>query len=159
MEINFLKKLKNNQTINWSTIEGISENEISKTEKKLQIKFPTAYKEFLFLAGEYTGGLRLLEGNSNLSILSHNDTRKQLANVVDKLETPIKKSFWVFSEKDAFEQFFFFYLDENSDDPIVWFNTYGEDDSKNIIIKLKDKFSLFINDVVDKSILFQQRGY
>lgn len=77
-----------------------------------------------------------------------------------EFQIPVKRPFWVFSEKDGFQQFFFIYLDENSENPSVWFTTYGdEEDGPNVIIKLSDTFSQFIDELIDRSILFAQRGY
>ncbi|KFF28066.1 SMI1/KNR4 family protein [Chryseobacterium vrystaatense] len=160
MEIKYLKKLKNNPTINRRTIKGISEDAIKKVEKKLNIKFPDAYKEFLFLAGDYTGGLRLAEGNSSIDILVKDDVRKRLEKSMEEFQIPINKPFWAISEKDGFQQFFFFYLHEGTENPSVWFTTYGEgDDDPNVLIKLNDTFSQFIDELIDRSILFAQRGY
>lgn len=160
MEIKYLKKLKENPTINRRTIKGISEDAIKKIEKRLNVKFPLVYKEFLYLAGDYTGGLRLAEGNSSIDMLVKDDVRKKLEKSIEQFQIPINKPIWVISEKDGFQQFFFFYLNEGTENPAVWFTTYGEDDEDpNILIKLNDTFSQFVDELVDKSILFAQRGY
>ncbi len=160
MEIKYLKKLENNKTINWDTIKGVSESEIKKTENRFGIKFPLAFKEYLYLAGDSSGGLRLADGNGSLAVLIKDDVRKKLEKSMQEFQIPVKRPFWVFSEKDGFQQFFFIYLDENSENPSVWFTTYGdEEDGPNVIIKLSDTFSQFIDELIDRSILFAQRGY
>lgn len=160
MEIKYLKKLENNKTINWDTIKGVSDSEIKTVENRFGIKFPLAFKEYLYLAGDSSGGLRLADGNGSLTVLTKDDVRKKLEKATQEFQIPIKRPFWVFSEKDGFQQFFFIYLDENSENPPVWFTTYGdEEDGPNVITKLSDTFSEFIDDLIDRSILFAQRGY
>lgn len=112
------------------------------------------------MAGDSSRGLRLADGNGSLAVLTKDAVRKKLEKSLQEFQIPIKRPFWVFSEKDGFQQFFFIYLDENSENPPVCFTTYGEEeDAPNVIIKLSDTFSQFIDDLIDRSILFSQRGY
>lgn len=82
MEIKFLKKLENNKTINWDTIKGVSESKIKKVENRFGIKFPLAFKEYLYLAGDSSGGLRLADGNGSLAVLIKDDVRKKLEKLM-----------------------------------------------------------------------------
>ena len=52
MEIKYLTKMKNTPKIGRFENKGISELEIAKLESEFKIKFPQAYKEFLFLGGK-----------------------------------------------------------------------------------------------------------
>lgn len=153
----YMSKLDKNKKIGHDTIEGVSESEIKAVENRLNIKFPLAYKEFLLLAGEYTGNLRIAEGSTSLEELSDIEyMHKQL----DKYGPHINRPFWVIGEKDNFDQFYFFYLDENTDDPKVYGVTHAAKDSDpNVIVSLNMTFSTFINQVIDKSIHFSKHGY
>ncbi|WP_332453297.1 SMI1/KNR4 family protein [Chryseobacterium aquaticum] len=76
MEIIYLKKLKSSSSIGGRVIQGMQENEINTIEKKLKIKFPKAYKEFIFLAGKYSGGLPLMDTSDIYMIFQLIGTKK-----------------------------------------------------------------------------------
>jgi len=84
MEIQYLKKLEQNKTIRNSKIEGVSEVVIKQVENRLNIKFPEVYKEYLYLAGEYNGGLIMFPGHSDLTMLADEDVQKDLKQQVSK---------------------------------------------------------------------------
>lgn len=65
-----MQKLANAPKIRDQKTRGVSASEIIKVEQRLNIKFPFAYKEFLLLAGDYTGNLRIAEGHTSLDMLS-----------------------------------------------------------------------------------------
>ncbi|MFD2917092.1 SMI1/KNR4 family protein [Psychroserpens luteus] len=69
MEIQYLQKLKENKKIGSEIIKGLSKEHILEAEEKLDVKFPLAYKEFLYLAGSYSGNLHMLE-TDQLEMLS-----------------------------------------------------------------------------------------
>lgn len=117
-----------------------------------------AYKEFLLLAGEYTGGLQLGDGHSSLKMLSHPDILKDLKDALIEQNVQITRPFWVISEYNSFEQFYFFYLDENTENPKIFGVTYGAGDN-SYIYPLNETFSEFINSIIDKSIHFSKHGY
>jgi len=50
---------------------------------------------------------------------------------------------------DGFQQFLFFYLDEDTVDP----------ETEYFVYNLEKKFSKYIEDLVDRSILYAERGY
>ena len=160
MELKYLKKLEKNKTIGHDTIEGVSESEIVKVEQGLNIKFPLAYREFLLLAGEYSGNLQLADGATSLAELSKESYMDFMYKQLKKYGPNINRPFWVISEQDGFEQFYFFYLDNKVEDPEVWGVTYGlEDENTSVIYSLNKKFSEFISTVIDKSIHFAKYGY
>jgi hypothetical protein len=155
-----MSKLDKNKKIGHDTIKGVSESEIQAVENKLNIKFPLAYKEFLLLAGDYTGNLRIAEGHTSLDMLSKDTVLNNMRNQLNKYGPHITRPFWVIGEKDNFDQFYFFYLDENTEDPIVWGVTHASNyNDPNIIVPLNMTFSAFINEVIDKSIHFSKHGY
>jgi hypothetical protein len=57
MQIEYLTKMKNTPKIGSWENRGISEQEIEKLEQKFGIEFPKAYKEFLFLGGEFQNAI------------------------------------------------------------------------------------------------------
>jgi len=158
MEIQYLKKLEQNKTIRNSKIEGVSEVVIKHVENRLNIKFPEVYKEYLYLAGEYNGGLIMFPGHSDLTMLSKQSQLEKLKQQVSKANLKIDRPFWAFTEMDSFEQFLFFYLDEDTIDPEVYGVTY-RNETEYFVYNLEKKFSKYIEDLVDRSILYAERGY
>jgi hypothetical protein len=116
MEIRYLKNLARTPIIDRVKNEGISEEEIDNLEIKIGRKFPQAYREFLYLAGEYSG----FYGNGNYWRFSklqrmQDDVKRELA-----LENfTMEKDFWAFITFDGGEQFTCFYWDEG-DNPAVY---------------------------------------
>ncbi|OCK51409.1 hypothetical protein BA768_16590 [Chryseobacterium sp. CBo1] len=153
-----MQKLANTPKIGTQKIRGVSPSEITKVENKLNIKFPLAYKEFLLLAGEYTGGLQLFDGHSTLDMLSHDEVLGYLKETLKGNKLNITRPFWVISEYGNFDQFTFFYLDENTENPNVWGVTYRGDD-EYYIYPLNKTFSEYISSTIDKSIHFSKYGY
>lgn len=157
-----MSKLNANKKIGHDTIEGVSESEIKNVENKLNIKFPASYREFLLLAGNYTGNLRISEGHTSLKMLADDNVLKSLKDSLNINGLSINRPFWVFGEKDNFNQFYFFYLDDNTENPNVYGVTYGSKDSEpnpHIILNLNLKFSSFIDEVIDNSIQYLKKAY
>jgi hypothetical protein len=159
MIFKYLKKVENNKKIGFDKIKGVKESEILKVEKRLKIKFPLAYKEFLLLAGDYPGNLQLADGATSLEQLSKENYIAYMNKALLTANLKIERPFWVISEQDGFQQFYFFYLDEETENPMVYGVTYGNSDDTSIIYPLNETFSEFIDTVIDKSILFAKRGY
>jgi hypothetical protein len=157
MNIKYLKSLKETPKIGAREIKGVTEKYIQQVEKSLGVKFPLAYKEFLLLAGDDSGNLRLFPGYSDLEMLSDEDIRKKLHKVITTNDIKITRPIWPVTEMDSFEQFIFFYLDEDSEDPELWTAYYN--DEKSRIIRTNRTFSEFINGVVQASVLYEERGY
>ena len=158
MTIQHLKKLEQNKIIRNSKLEGVSESAIKQVEIRLNIKFPETYKEYLYLAGEYNGGLIMFPGHNDLATLSSDLQQKYLKEQLSYANLKIDRPFWVFTEMDSFEQFLFFYLDEDSIDPEVYGVTYCKE-SDYYVYDLGNKFSEYVDAVIDRSILYAQRGY
>ena len=159
MNLKYLENLEKNKKIGHDKIRGVKEAEILETEKRLKIKFPLAYREFLSLAGKYAGNLQLADGHTSLEKLANEKVLNNLKSSLEEANLKIERPFWVISEQDGFEQFYFFYLDEETENPIVYGVTYGDTDDTSIIYSLNKTFSEFIDTVIEKSILFSKRGY
>lgn len=159
MNLKYLENLDKNKKIGHDKIRGVKETEILETEKRLKIKFPLAYREFLYLAGKYAGNLQLADGATSLADLSDEKRIIYMHKSLEKANLKIERPFWVISEQDGFQQFYFFYLDEETENPIVYGVTYGNTDDTSIIYSLNKTFGEFIDTVIEKSILFSKRGY
>jgi hypothetical protein len=157
MEIEYLKSLKETPKIGEQEIKGVTEKYIQEVEKSLGIKFPLAYREFLLLAGDDSGNLRLFPGYSDLEMLSKETVRKRLLDMITRNDVKITRPIWPVTEMDGFEQFVFFYLDEQKEDPEIWVAYYN--DEKSRIVQMNRTFSQYIDDVVKDSVLYEERGY
>ncbi len=160
MEIQYLKKLVKNATIDGRSIVGVSEKEIQEVEKKFNITFPKAYREFLLLAGKRRGQLPLYD-TSDLETLAadwHQEImweELEMTNATKDFQRP----FWLFAESNACEQFVFFYLDDG-DDPTVYSADYkGLDADKKEIKSLKRPFSTFIDQTIDQAYYYLKHGW
>jgi len=153
-----MQKLADTPKIGTQRIRGVSTSEIQAVESRLNIKFPLAYKEFLLLAGDYPGNLQLFDGHSTLDMLADDEVLGYLKETLKENKLNITRPFWVITEYGNFDQFTFFYLDENTEDPTVWGVTYNGDD-EYYIYSLNKKFSEYIDSTIDKSIHFSKHGY
>jgi len=160
MTIEYLKKLKENPTIDGRTIKGVSEIEIAKAEAKFNIKFPKAYKEFLFLAGESRGSLPIMD-TTDLETISSDWHHEIMQEEIE--ETGLKKQlirpFWLFAESNGCEVFYFFYLDENTEDPKVYLVNYGNQERTRVIEPLNDPFSIFIEKKIKTAYRILKEGW
>ncbi len=152
-----MKSLQENKKIGHDEVEGVSEDQIRKVEQSLKIKFPAVYKEFLFLAGEYHGNLKLFPGHNDLEMLSKETVRRKLHEMITTNDIKITRPIWPVTEMDGFEYFLFFYLDENKENPELWIGAYNDEKSK--VEKLGKTLSKYIDDVVKDSVLYEERGY
>ena len=150
MKIRFLHSLKDNIQIGEREMRGITEEQITKYEEQLELRFPKAYKEFLFLAGEYPGSLKLLDGVSTIEDLVDKEFKEYFKeDFLDLFNFNEVRPYWVFTQ--GAQAFFFMYLDENDEDPMVHrveFFKIGEYEQTTT----GSTFSEFINDLVDYSI-------
>ena len=110
------------------------------------------------MAGEYNGGLIMFPGHNDLATLSSDLQQKYLKEQLSYANLKIDRPFWVFTEMDSFEQFLFFYLDEDPIDLEVYGVTYRKE-SDYYVYDLGNKFSEYVDAVIDRSILYAQRGY
>jgi NACalpha-BTF3-like transcription factor len=159
MKIEFLKNLEENKKIGFREIKGVSEVEIEKVEKKYAIKFPNAYREFLYLAGESRGALPLLD-TAELEDISADWHMEIMKEEMEESGTIISRPFWLFAETNGCEAFYFFYLDENTDDPQVrLYNYHDYDDNKRVLQDVEVTFSKFIEDMIDLAFRYEKEGY
>lgn len=149
MEIEYLTKMKNTPKIGRWENRGISEQEIEKLEQKFNIKFPKAYKEFLFLGGEFQN---CVEWDTNYRHLDWSQTniKESMSEVNLQL-----KPFFAFADFEGSNCLFFF-LDDGENPPI-----YGYDESKIYTNekgeevyykKTKNSFSDFIELHIDHAV-------
>ena len=150
MEIKYLTKMKNTPKIGRFENKGISELEIAKLESEFKIKFPQAYKEFLFLGGKREF---ILEGWSTE------------AQYLDWIQANIKESmddvnlklkpFFVFAEYNN-NQCLFFFLNDGENPPIY---VYAEDKVHQnekgefvYYVKQDNFFSEYIDRCIDEAL-------
>ncbi|THD32870.1 SMI1/KNR4 family protein [uncultured Flavobacterium sp.] len=158
MTIEYLKKLKENLKIGSEKSRGVSINEIEKVEKKFGIIFPTAYKEFLYLAGEYSGNLMILD-TDDLETISSDWHQEIMWEELQDTGTKIDRPFWLFAESNGCEIFYFFYLDEEKSDPVVHMVNYAQEDRKRNVRSLEISFSEFISEMIDLAYRYEKNGY
>ena len=151
MNIQYLNKLRENIKIGTETSEGVSESDIKKVEEKFNIVFPKAYKEYLFLVGEYSGSLPI-QDTDDLATISADWHQEIMWAEIERSGIKFERPFWLFAESNACEQFWFFYLDENTEDPNVYAFEYGTNTGDRKIIPLNMTFSQLINRQIDMAI-------
>jgi SMI1 / KNR4 family (SUKH-1) len=157
MEIKYLSKLKKNKKIGSETIRGVSETLINQVEDKLKINFPVAYEEFLWLAGEYSGALPLMD-TADIETIASDWHQEIMLEEMKSTGTVIEKPFWLFAESNGCEVFLFFYLAENTEDPDVYYTAYALEDGKRDIKPYGASFSQYISDAVDDALKFEKEG-
>lgn len=112
MTIEYMTTVKDNLKINNFINRGFSEEKIQKIESEYNKgnKFPKAFREFLYLAGDFNNfGFDDIEGILKLQELA----KEELEITGAKIERP----FFVFHQLSGCEYFTFIYLDENTADP------------------------------------------
>ena len=105
MELEYLKRLEEyyKNTPKVSKI-GVSIENIENLEKELHLKFPKAYKEFLYLSGKRDNILGSFErGFENLESI------QELAKSRINLENLSLKQIWCFAEYNDADSFMFFF--------------------------------------------------
>lgn len=152
MKIDKLKNLEANLTIGRHVCEGMTEEEIDQAERTLEIHFPKTYREYIFLAGESTGPY-FMYAESSFSYLSQDKLLKTLGRQLKEYDVLLDRPIWAFLELDGYEQFLFFYLDENDDDPEIW---RAEFTDVTEIKKLGWTFSQYIDLVVKETIIYSK---
>lgn len=160
MKNKYFEKLSKNKKIGQDTIKGCTEKYINEVQKRLKVKFPKSYIEYLLLAGDYSGNLPILE-NPNLAFVSDPEILEQIQDQMDLDNVVIDRPFWVFTTADGVECFWFFYLDEDDDDPKVYaYDEFGLTvctrpigDDKHLT------FSELVNRQLEYALLTQKRGY
>ena len=115
MEIIYLKHLANIDKIGGWETKGISLQEIVELERKYNEgkPFPKSYREYLYLAGRISG----ITLDSGFGFDWLQETSK---GMLKEFNQSIDRPFFVIDQLDGCEQFGFFYLDEEGDDPIIY---------------------------------------
>ncbi len=148
MEIKYLKKLQSIKKVRGKENKGYTIGEIVTLETKYNNSepFPLSYREYLFIGGRYSGvnldeafGLDWLQTKSK-EVLKENN---------QKIERP----FFVIDQLDTCEQFGFFYLDEEDEDPIIYncMPPYVEDGYPLIQPYRQGRLSEVINSLIDSA--------
>jgi hypothetical protein len=115
MNITYLKELEQNSKLTHFTNKGLPIDAIIELETKYNNSnpFPTAIREFLFLAGEdNTIGF---DTHHSIDILQQR-AKENLEYCKQKIDRP----FFAFDQLVDCEQFTFVYLDEDQNDPDVY---------------------------------------
>lgn len=158
MNIEYLNNLEENSEIGNRKIKGVSKSEITNVEQKLNIAFPKSYKEFLFLTGESCGALPLLE-SADLKTLSSDFYKEVLEEDMKDTDTVIERPFWVFADSIGDQGFWFFYLDEESEDPQTHYYAYKATEPYEAIIGSHELiFSEFIDGRIDFGNQIEKEG-
>lgn len=151
MKLEYLKNLENIHTSNKRISKiGVSEIDISLLEEKLNLSFPKAYKEFLFIAGNRDGilgdwnrGFDNLEGIQEEAEESFNNVGLGLRN------------FFAFAEYGG-DQFLFFFLNEGDNPPVYAYDEMkihkDEYGNPSYYKKTKPSFTDFIEKHIDEQI-------
>lgn len=150
MEIEYLTKMKNTPKIKHTANRGVSEEKIKQAESKMGIKFPKAFKEFLYLGGDYeevisdwNRGFDNLEGIQEEAEESFNNVGLGLRN------------FFAFAEYGG-DQFLFFFLNEGDNPPVYAYDEMkihkDEYGNPSYYKKTKPSFTDFIEKHIDEQI-------
>lgn len=133
------------------TNEGMSEAEIAKLEfdYRLNKPFPIAYREFLFLAGKHSNLEDIDTG------LGYDWMQRKAKEMLAEYGQVIERPFWVTDQLDGCEQFGFFYLDEDIEDPKVYYCMPAYVSSGEPLIQQwpHKTFSALIDACVQRSII------
>ena len=153
MEIIYLKHLANIDKIGGRETKGISLQEIVELERKYNEgrPFPKSYREYLYLAGG-THGLDIDEG------LGFDWLQETSKGMLKEFNQRIDRPFFVVDQLDGCEQFGFFYLDEEGDDPIIYncAPPYVEDGDPLIKPYNQGSFSQVVNSNIDSAKAWDQ---
>ncbi len=119
MIIKYLKKLKDH-TFDGERVVGLPLNKIEDLEAEFNNSspFPTAFREFLFLGGE--------DAKVYLDILDFEEMQQLAEKQLKKYGQTIDRPFFVVDQLDGCNQFSFIYLDEQEEDPDVYFCNVAE---------------------------------
>ena len=147
MEITYLKTLKNNPNLKPTIgpIEGWDVLKIHELEEKYNEgnPFPKAFREYLFLAGEWGGTGVVNEDWGSIRQLCDED----LIYWGNTLDRP----FFVFDKLDS--QYSIFFLDEDKEDPEYYIlNASWDDEDEEPLLKrgLTRSFSRLIEEAIHR---------
>jgi hypothetical protein len=149
MKIKYLKRLRDTK-LKRTANRGMSLAEIEKLEQEYNQgrPFPKAYREFLYLAGEFC--------NLGTGISDYDRMQEMAREEVAASGKTIGRPYWVTDQLDRCEQFGFIYLDEDTEDPVIY-NCYAEKsyhkESGFIAPRPQGTFSKYIESHIDDVLL------
>lgn len=154
MALEYMQNLKDNLNLPNSVAptEGLSISKIESLELKHNNGklFPKAFREYLSLAGEFNN---IGFDDNGIGLDALQDLAKK--NLKYNKRT-IPRPFFAFDSLYACEQFYFFYLDENKDDPDIYScYPYYEADGVPLVERAKD---FTFSGLVNKYIWLKQRN-
>jgi len=147
MQIEYLTKMKNTPKIGKWENKGISEQEIEKLEQKFNIQFPKAYKEFLFLGGEFDN---CIDWETSAEYL--NWRQENIQESMNSVNLNLKP-FFAFANYER-DQFLFFFLNGEENPPIyAYYEDKIEEDGKEVFYtKFRDSFSEYIDRCIESEL-------
>lgn len=143
MQINYLKNLqKFIEEKKWRReIWGIDEEEITRTEGHYGVRFPQAYREFLWLTGKGFQGW--IEAHS-LDYLLERSIPERMTGILKKYGIALhKENYWVISIENGVIKFFYF--DEGENPPIYVCEYEGKEYVDNYLRKATNSFTEFMD--------------
>ena len=145
IEIKYLQQLRDNPNLKptISPREGWEESQVIELEEKYNEgrPFPLAFREYLFLAGDY--------GGTGVVYEDWDDLREDCEDDMEYWGNILERPFFVFDKLDS--QYSIFFLDEDEEDPTVyifyasWNANYREPLLK---VALTGSFSNLINEAI-----------
>jgi SMI1 / KNR4 family (SUKH-1) len=159
MKLRYLTKMAKTPVIRDEENEAMTEDEISALELQSGRKFPTAYKEFLYLGGKNANMIAEMNHSILYDDLIFWQERQQIAKEqAEEDGIKIDRNYWVFADYGR-EQWHFFYFDEGDDPPVYFYCSYFDDDQGNEypgIERLNDSFSEYIEEAIEDK---KKNGY
>lgn len=151
MKIEYLTSLRDhpaaypNDTDYKAAIKGISLTEIDVLESSYNvgIRFPTALRELLYLAGK---SCYVLSYGMNKS---QQEMQEQAREMLQEENRTIDRPFYAIDFYSDGEQFLFLYLDEGTEDPTVFCAYFGGGLGIEQVYPLKFTLSEYIKDGVE----------
>ncbi|HFK5508305.1 hypothetical protein [Elizabethkingia anophelis] len=145
MDIKYMEQVKDNPALKGFRNEPMTITEISKLESKYNQgkEFPKAFREFLFLAGNFNCYHfdDLGEGLDQLQQYAKEE--------LEATGTKIDRPFFVFTQLTGCEYFVFIYLDENEENPKTYVcSPYYKSSNEEFIKHNGYKFSELVNESI-----------
>lgn len=142
-----------NKLVEWKSKHskgiGVELAKIKELESKYNIAFPKAYKEFLKLSGIYCAVI--LYGSHRFEFSEENQTSAKRWLKEYKLESLIKKPFWVIATLSGVA-FWYFHFDEGDNPPIYRLDceNYEEYPDEYSFGKVANSFQEWIEEAIER---------
>ena len=154
MTIQYLTLMQEHPRLGGITNQGVSKEVIEAYEKKYNISFPKAYKEYLFLGCVSSRVLGGINGGG----FPEYKTRQQLSvkNLLkEKGLQIVGGDFWVTTDLDGGEQFHFFYFNdpdaEDPENPPIYGSYPGYlDEGSQLKKKIANSFSEWVERLINR---------